>query len=335
MLAPALALSTVAQFPVEEIFLHRTLRAALIMLLLVPAAAAAQEMEPRAYSPSPVGTNFAGVVFIHSSGGVLVDPSLPISDVHASTSVNVVALGHVFDLFGRQALILGALPYAVADVTGNVGSNAREVHRSGLVDASAKLSVLLLGGKALTPREFVTAKHGTVIGVSLGVQAPTGQYYPEYLINIGTNRWAVRPEGGISFPKGRWVFDGSASITLFADNDAFYPGQSRKTQQSIKALQGHVSYTFRPRMWVAFDATWYTGGRVDVNGNRGEQFQRNSRAGATFALPIGRKQSLKVAYNTGTSTRFGGDFNAVSIAYQVVWFGKRSLLPVPPPPHTP
>jgi hypothetical protein len=134
-------------------------------------------MEPRTFSPSPVGTNFVVFAVNHATGSVLVDPSLPVTDIHASNTVNVLGLGHVFDLFGRQALVTGVLPYANADVTGNVGGNAREVQRSGLADAQAKLSVLLLGGRALTPGEFAQAHHGTVIGVSIGV-SPTGQCYP-------------------------------------------------------------------------------------------------------------------------------------------------------------
>ena len=277
--------------------LRRTTPSLVAIGLLFTAAASAQEMEPRTFSPSPVGTNFVVFAVSHATGSVLVDPSLPVTDIHASNTVNVLGLGHVFDLFGRQALITGVLPYANADVTGNVGGNAREVQRSGLADAQAKLSVLLLGGKALTPREFAQAHHGTVIGVSIGVSAPTGQYYPEYLINLGTNRWATRLEGGISVPRGRWMFEGAAGVGLFGDG------------------------------------TWYTGGRVDLDGVRGGDFQRNSRLGATFALPLTRRQSLKFAYNTGATTRLGGDFDTFSVAYQMVWFGKRPTPPqVAPPP---
>jgi hypothetical protein len=129
------------------------------------------------------------------------------------------------------------------------------------------------------------------------------------------------------------MFEGSGGVGLYEDNDLFYPGERHKSQQSIKGLQGHVSYTFRPRMWVALDGTWYTGGRVDLDGVRGTDFQRNSRLGATFALPLTRRQSLKFAYNTGATTRLGGDFDTFSVAYQMVWFGKRPTPPqVAPPP---
>jgi hypothetical protein len=38
--------------------------------------ATAQELEPRAYSPSPVGTTFLLGGFGRSEGGILFDPSL-------------------------------------------------------------------------------------------------------------------------------------------------------------------------------------------------------------------------------------------------------------------
>ena len=140
-------------------------------------------------------------------------------------------------------------------------------------------------------------------------------------------------EVGLSWPKGPWVLEGSAAVGLFADNDSFYPGQTLKSQRPISGLQGHFSYTFRPRLWAAFDTTWYTGGRVDLNGIQGSQFQRNTRVGATLAVPVSRRQSLKVAYNAGASTRFGGDFDTLTVAYQMVWFGPRPSVPrVAPPP---
>ncbi len=103
-------------------------------------------------------------------------------------------------------------------------------------------------------------------------------------------------------------------------NDEFYPGESLRTQQPIVAFQAHVSYTARPRLWIAADGTWYSGGRTTVDGVEKNDLQRNSRLGVTMSLPIGQRQSLKISANTGASTRIGADFKTIAAAWQLSWF---------------
>ena len=144
-------------------------------LLATGVRVSAQDMEPRAYSASPVGANFLVVVASRSTGSVLVDPTLPVTDVHADINGFALGLGHTFNLFGKLGLASVALPYAVANVSGRVMENAAEIHRSGLADSRLKLSVNLLGNDAMSPREFVGAPARTVIGASVAVSAPSSQ----------------------------------------------------------------------------------------------------------------------------------------------------------------
>jgi hypothetical protein len=80
-----------------------------------------------------------------------------------------------------------------------------------------------------------------------------------------------------------------------------------------------LSYNARPKLWVAFDATFYAGGRTSVNGLRGNDLQRNSRIGGTLSIKLDRRHSLKFAYSRGAFTTIGGDFQSVSVAYQYLW----------------
>jgi hypothetical protein len=154
------------------------------------------------------------------------------------------------------------------------------------------------------------------------VSAPTGQYYPDKLINIGTNRWAFRPEIGLSVPLGNWDIDAYAGAWLFMRNDEYYPGSVRREQKPLAALQGHAAYTFRPRLWVAGDGTWYAGGRTTVGGGEPGAQVNNVRVGLTVSLPAGRLQSIKVAYSTGATVRTGTDFRTFSVGYSRVWLTK-------------
>jgi hypothetical protein len=294
----------------------------LLLVGLCSVSAAAQELEPRAYSSSPIGTNFLVAGLGRSSGGVVFDPAVPITDVHADINAATLGLGRTFDLGGYLALATVALPYVWGTVEGKVAEQAGSITRSGLGDARMKLSVNLLGTPALTPAEFVKAPRRTNIGTSLTVAAPAGQYYGDKLINLGTNRWAFKPEVGLSHPMGRWFLDFSAGVWLFTSNDQFFRGDSTRSQDRLVALQAHASYNLSRRGWAAVDATWYEGAAVRVDGGPPASRQNNARLGATLSLPAGARQSLKIAFSTGASTRTGADFTTAAVAWQYLWFDR-------------
>lgn len=283
-------------------------------------SALAQELEPRADAASPVGVNFLVIAAGHSSGDVLVDPSLPVEDVSASVNSLSVGVGRTLNVLGRTGLVVAAFPYAWLDASGRVGEQAGHVSRSGFADPRLKLSINIVGGRALTVREFGRSPRPTVVGVSLGVAPPLGQYDRTRLINLGANRWSFKPEVGVSRVVRRWTVEGYAGVWLFTTNDTFYSGNSVRTQRPIPGIQGHVSYTLRPQLWMAVDATWYSGGTTRVDGVERADLQRNSRVGATVSVPLARQQSLKVLASTGATTRVGADFKTIVAAWQLTWF---------------
>jgi hypothetical protein len=280
-------------------------------------------MEPRAYSASPVGANFLVTSVSWSTGNVVFDPTLPVTDVNANVKSLVVAVGHTFNLLGCLALGTVALPYATADVTGKISEQQASTSRSGLADARFKLSVNLKGNPAMLPRQFGAVSQRTVVGASLTLSAPAGQYYPTKLINVGTNRWSFKPELGISVPKGRWDLDGYVGGWFYAANPDFYPGGLNREQDFVLTVQGHVSYTIRPRLWVAADGTWYRGGSVRVDDGDASTSMNNSRIGVTASFPVGNRYSAKVAFGSGVVARTGTDFSTVVVAWQVLWLSPR------------
>ena len=85
------------------------------------------------------------------------------------------------------------------------------------------------------------------------------------------------------------------------------------------AIQGHASYSFKPRAWAAFDATWYGGGKATVDNGSPTSRLSNTRFGGTLSWPLGRQQSVKIAYSRGAWTRLGSDFRTLVIAWQFLW----------------
>lgn len=291
---------------------------AVALALIATCTSHAQELEPRAYSPSPVGFNILLVAGTYNTGDLTFDPSLPVEDASASIKAGVVGYLRTFGVAGRSANLGVALPYVRGNLEGIYLGSPVDVYRSGLGDPRLRFAINLRGAPAMTPKEFMTRKLGTIIGASLVVSAPTGQYDSTKLINIGNNRWAFKPEVGISREFGRWTLEGCAGMWFFTDNTDFYGGKTR-SQDPISSLQAHVIYTFKPRMWLALDANFYNGGRTSVNGVAKADLQQNSRVGLTFAMPVTKTQSLKISFSRGAITSVGADFNSVGVAWQYVW----------------
>ena len=280
---------------------------------------AAQEMEPRAYSPAPRGTQFVLLTYGHQSGDVLLDASLPLKDVNVKLNAASIAYGRTFSLVGRQANVAVLVPYIWGTAEGTVAEDQIKVRRSGGGDVRLRFSTLLKGGEALGPSEFAQRKLSTIIGASVSIVIPTGQYDPARLVNPGSNRWAFKPEVGISKPKDRWTFEVMGGAWLFTTNKSFL-GNSRRSQKPMVSFQGSVIYTLRRRMWVSGNATFYRGGSTVINDQANEDRQENARIGSTFSLPLNQRQSLKVAWAKGVTTRIGGNLNTIVVGWQYAWF---------------
>ena len=298
-------------------FRHASVGAVVIWSTL----AAAQEMEPRSYSAVPIGTNFIVMDYSRSSGDILFDPSLPVTDLQAKINTYSLGLSHSFGVLGHVASIAIAVPYANANLTGNVEGAPGHAYRSGLGDMRFRLAVNLLGGPALTPEEFARRSPSTILGASVSVVAPTGQYVASRLINVGSNRWSFKPEVGLSQPIGNWFVEGAAGVWLFTDNTDFFGGR-RRSQDPLPTFQWHGGYNWRPGLWLAADVTYFTGGQTSVNGVQDKDLQRNVRYGLTLSFPLSAQWSGKLAWSRGLTTSIGGNFQTISVALQYHWFNR-------------
>jgi hypothetical protein len=299
--------------------ISRYLFRSIALFITISGIAAAQDLEPRAYSPSPVGANFLIISYGYQSGNVLFDSAVPITDAEVKLNASAMAYGRTFGVLGRSASVLVALPYVWGEASGQVFEEQRTITRSGLADLRMRFAMNIVGGKALNPKEFAVRKPSTTLGASLTVVAPTGQYDPAKLVNLGSNRWSFKPEVGLSHPIGRWYFELYGGVWLFTDNDNFFGGSHRE-QKPMATIQTHVSYTVRPRLWVAANATYFTGGRTIVNDVINADLRKNSRVGVQASIPVGRSYSVKFSWARGLATRIGGDFNSFGIALQYLWF---------------
>lgn len=311
------------------------LRSTLVISSLLVAFATqltAQDLAPRAYVITPLHTNAITLTWSFYQGGVNFSGTVPITGATGTYNVPVFSLYHSFSFFGRSANVTASLPYAVGNFSGSVFGNQKSVYRSGLLDFSARLSINLKGGPAMPIQQFAKWKQKVLLGASIKIIAPTGQYDPTKLVNWGINRWAFKPELGYSERWGHWVLDGYGGVWFYTTNPSSYdiPVPSPQTEEPIGSFEGHLSYDFsgihgfrKTRAWASIDGNIWWGGITALNGIRNlDTKQVGSRIGMTASFPYTRHQSIKVAYSDGTYIRFGGNYQNVSVAWQYSWLGR-------------
>jgi hypothetical protein len=281
-------------------------------------AAKAQDAEPRSYSNTPVGLNFLIAGALYSQGKLAFDPDLSVADANFRSSTGLLAYVRSFDFAGQSAKFDVIVPASSFVASGLVDGQPRQREMAGLGDPRFRVSLNLFGAPALSAKDFANYRQDLIVGVSLQVSAPAGQYDNSKLLNLGNNRWSFKPEFGISKAVGSWTFELAPSVTFFTDNTDFIGGNTF-AQAPFYAVQGHILYTFQSGAWLALDGVYFSGGRTSLNGVKSDNEQRNTRAGFTVAWPIDRRNSLKLSASTGITTRTGSELTAVGVAWQYRW----------------
>ena len=298
------------------------MRRAFVLLVLGAGAAgaAAQELDPRAYVNTPIGLNFLLASVVHTDGNVAFDPALPLTEARLRTTTGVLGLAHTLEVGGQSGKLALVLPYT--HLRGHALLDGAPVQRdvTSFGDPLVRFSANLYGAPALSLKEFAGYRQDLIIGASVVLSVPLGQYDSSKVINLGGNRWAIKSEVGVSKAWGPWTLEVAPGITVFSDNRDFFGGRKRE-QDPFYSVQSHLIYSFRSGAWLSLNGTWYSGGRTTVNGVLNNDLQTNSRVGATAVLPVDRHNSVRFGASTGTSTRTGSDFDAYAVTWQYRWGG--------------
>ena len=303
------------------------LLAAIVLCLL--RVLSAQDLRPRAYVITPVHSNAVILGYAFSDGSIFFGTVLPITNASGRYSVPNISYYHSLSFFKRSANFTATLPYVVGTFQGEVKGNQQSIYRSGSADSIFRFSVNLLGGPAMAPRDFAKWKQKTILGASIQVVAPTGQYYSSHLINPGSNRWGFKPELGFSRRWGNWILDAYGGVWLFTANNNYLTGsefsqrRNTLTEAPVGAIEMHLSYDVKPRLWASVDGNYWYGGETTVNNVlKIGTLQSNSRIGGTVSVPLTKHQSVKFSYSDGELARIGGTFQTVSFAWQYSWLGR-------------
>ena len=280
----------------------------------------AQSIEPRSYSNAPVGVNFLIGGYAYTRGGIAFDTSLPITDPKLTTSSAVVGYARALDLWGTSGKFDVIVPYTWLSGSATYQGDPVQREVDGFGDPLFRLAVNLYGAPALTLPEFRSYEQDLIVGASLQVSVPAGQYDDTKLVNLGAHRWFFKPEVGVSKALGPWTLEFQAGATLFTTNNDFFNG-NRRSQDPLYSFQGHTIYNFRSGIWGSVDVTYFAGGRTTLNGALQNDLQQNWRVGATLAFPVDVYSSIKLYASSGVAARTGNNFDLLGIACQYRWGG--------------
>jgi len=289
-----------------------------VLLFLCTQFLSAQILEPKLYANTPINVNVMFLGYDHTQGAIPGNQSLGLENPNLKIDSAVFAYGRSFDLFGHNAKFDIILPLSTLSGTGQQYGIDVTRDVNGLGDTKARLTFNLFGAPSLSLQEFASYKQDTIVGLSIQTSIPTGQYNSSKLVNIGTNRWAIKPAIGISKKVSHYTFEFTADAEFYSTNDNYYGGIKRK-QDPVYSTQAHALYTFSRGKWLALGVTYYWGGEFINDGIGSNQELSNTRMGATFAMPIDKQNSIKIFGSSGIHTRYGTDFDGIAIVWQYSW----------------
>jgi hypothetical protein len=292
----------------------------LLLLLCWANTSYSQDTEPRRWSQMPTGMNFGGFAYGYINGDIAFDPLLLIEDATFEMQRFAVFYMRSLSVFDKSARIDFTLPYVAGRWEGSVDNEFVHFRRRGPGDARMRFSMLLYGGPAETPQEFaLSEKSDTVVGAAVSVSMPTGKYNSDRLINLGNNRWVVRPQLGVTHSRGKWTGELTGSVYIYADNEHFWRDTELQTDP-LWALQAHLIYTFRPGLWTSIGTAYGWGGEATVNGDAKNNPSGNWLTALSFGFPINRTQGIKLAYiRARTQKLTGADNDSLLLAYSLMF----------------
>lgn len=290
-----------------------------LIWLAITAISRAQELEPRRWSHVPIDTNYLAVAYANTQGDIFFDPVLLIENGTVSMHTVVTSYLRSFNLAGKTARFDVRLPYQMAQWEGLLDGEPAMVEREGMGDPRLRLSVNVFGAPALKGKEYrdyrAANSTNTNAGVAIAVTVPLGQYKKDKLLNLGGNRFVIRPQAGIVHTRGPWSYELTGSVFFFTDNNAFFNG-NRREQAPLFVLQGHVVRTFDRGIWASLSAGYDWGGQSRVNGEQKDDRRSDFLYALSVGMPVSKTSGIKASYvRASTRAEVGSDSDNIAVAY--------------------
>jgi len=301
--------------------MHRRVLLAFVVIaaLCLPRFACGQFTDPRTYANTPADLNQLELDYAHATSNASIDTSLVISGAHLDLNQATASYTRTFGVLNSLAWIKASVPFA--SVSGHVSGTSLSHTVTGGADASLEIAALLVGAPALSAAEFETYEPTTTVGVSLAVTGPSGEYDPNKVVNLGSDRWSFKPQVGVSYPFGaeqKWVVDGDLYAYFFTDNTAYH-GKEILSQRPLPGLEAHISYDVTPNFWASLDSNYCFRGNTVVDGVGQNDAQKNLTVGAEASWAVNSRNSIALVFAKAIVHENAPAYTGVSLKYFYSW----------------
>lgn len=270
-----------------------------------------------------MNVNFAGMAYARTRGDIFFDPVLELEDVSLDAHTLATKYLRSFALLDRAARVELTVPLQTARWEGLLQGAPASREVEGFADPQVRLAVNLAGSPPMSAREFAVHRNAhpieTSVGAGLTLGLPLGQYDPDRMLNLGENRFLIRPEFGVEHRRGKWTMEGTGYASFPTDNDDFMNGKTRRQDPYFSAI-GIGNYAFRPGLWLAAGLGYGYGGESEINGTAKGDAKSNLVTGLALGVPINRSVGLKFAYlGNRALAETGADSDTLTAAVSVLW----------------
>ena len=293
------------------------------VLILTSKTLVAQDLEPRRWTHLPVDTHTLGVGYAGKDEQIFFNPLVGITNGSSDLNAWLARYSYSFNWSGMTARLDGILPYISGTWRGLVdGEPGQRTVRAG-GDPWLRLSVNFYGSPALRGRAFkdfvMDNPVRTTVGASLAVSLPLGGYDQRELINVGRNRYTLRPQMGVLHLRGPWSYELTGSVYIFSDNTDFVES-SRLSQDPVFALQAHGTRNFKGNFWLGAGMAYANGGKVSLDGARIDYEVDNVLWNLVGSYRITTNQSVMLAWQQGrTQVDVGTDSDSWLLSWAIAW----------------
>jgi len=289
----------------------------------VVSTAFAMDIEARQWEHIPVDINVMGGAYAYTTADIYVDPVLKMDDVEMKMNTAWMKYLRSFGLFDKSMRVDITQGYMDGKWTGLVNGSPTSVSRSGFSDTFVRLAANIYGAPPLNRKEYAEyrAKNDTetIIGVGLVTRFPTGEYFKDRLVNLGQNRYGLRPQLGMAYTHKKWAAELTQEVAFWTINDDFY-NDSKLKEGPLYIIHTNLVYTFRPGLWLGGNLAYDYGGRSTVNGKTKLDHAQDIGWALNFAIPLSRQAGIKISYiGTHTLEATGMDSSTFSAGVVMSW----------------
>lgn len=259
----------------------------------------------------PIDTNILFLYYTFSNSEATVDPALPIEGVSVKAHVPIVRYARTFALGDRVAGFQLVTPYGF--VNARLEGTRYKTSTDGLGDMMGIFLVNIFGAPALTKEEFKHWTPGQFLTASVAVTAPTGSYDRDDVLNIGKNRWILKPQLSYGLPFGQGnLLSINTNVQLFSDNNENRSGNLE--QAPLYGLEAHLSHDLSSRAWIAADAFYAYGGQTHVANIYQHNRQKTLRLGISASYSFSPTTALSLGF---TNTVVREDFTPAATTFSI------------------